>query len=133
VRKYLGHPYTMSGRVARGDQRGRQWGFPTANIYLHRELSPVLGVYAVRVHGLAEQALPGVANLGVRPTVDGTRTLLEVHLLDFEQDIYRKQVKVEFCQKLREEQRFENVDLLRDQITQDVLKAREYFRASEER
>lgn len=127
VRKYLGHPYTLSGRVATGDQRGRQWGFPTANIYLHRALTPIQGVYAVRVYGLAEHSLPGVANLGVRPTVDGTRTLLEVHLLDFEQNIYRKQVKVEFCEKLREEQRFESIDLLRQQIAQDVNQARAYF------
>ncbi len=127
VRKYLSHPYYMLGRVARGDQRGRQWGFPTANIYLHRALTPIQGVYAVRVFGLAAQPLPGVANLGVRPTVDGTRTLLEVHLLDFEQNIYKKQVKVEFCEKLRDEQRFETVDLLREQIAQDVKNARAYF------
>lgn len=130
VRKYLGYPYSMVGRVAAGDQRGRQWGFPTANIYLHRALTPIQGVYAVRVHGLAERSLPGVANLGVRPTVDGTRTLLEVHLLDFEQNIYGKHVKVEFCEKLRDEQRFENVDLLRQQIAQDVIKAREYFEST---
>ena len=127
VRKYLSYPYSMIGRVARGDQRGRQWGFPTANIYLHRALTPVQGVYTVRVHGLADHGLPGVANIGVRPTVDGTRALLEVHLLDFEQNIYGKQVEVEFCEKLRDEQRFENVDLLRQQIAQDVIKAREYF------
>lgn len=127
VARYLGHPYYMLGRVAAGAQRGRQWGFPTANIYLHRVLTPIQGVYAVRVYGLGKQAIPGVANLGVRPTVDGTRTLLEVHLLDFDQDIYGKQVKVEFCEKLREEQRFENTDLLRQQIAQDVMKARDYF------
>ncbi len=127
VHKYLGYPYSMVGRVAAGDQRGRQWGFPTANIYLHRALTPIQGVYAVRVHGLAESSLPGVANLGVRPTVDGTRTLLEVHLLDFEQNIYGQHVKVEFCKKLRDEQRFENTELLRQQIAQDVIKARAYF------
>ena len=127
VLKYLGHPYSLSGRVASGDQRGRQWGFPTANIDLHRALTPIQGVYAVRVHGLASQTLPGVANIGVRPTVDGTRILLEVHLLDFEQNIYRQHVKVEFCEKLRDEQRFENVDRLRQQIAQDVINARAYF------
>ena len=127
VEKYLGHPYTIVGRVASGDQRGRQWGFPTANIYLHRALTPVLGVYTVKVHGIADYPLPGVANIGVRPTVDGTRTLLEVHLLDFNQDIYRKHVAVEFCEKLRDEVKFEDLDKLREQIAQDVKQAREYF------
>lgn len=127
VRKYLGYAYSMSGRVARGDQRGRQWGFPTANIYLHRALTPIQGVYTVKVHGLATEGLPGVANIGVRPTVDGTRALLEVHLLDFEQNIYGKHVKVEFCEKLRDEQRFESIELLREQIAQDIIQAREYF------
>jgi riboflavin kinase / FMN adenylyltransferase len=130
VRKYLSHPYTLSGRVAAGDRRGRQWGFPTANIYLHRDATPVQGVYTVQVQGLADKPLPGVANIGVRPTVDGTRTLLEVHLLDFDQDIYGKYVKVELCEKLRDETRFENTDLLREQIKQDVIKAREYFSAT---
>lgn len=127
VRKYLGSSYSMSGRVAAGDQRGRQWGFPTANIDLHRALTPIQGVYAVLVHGLAQEGLPGVANIGVRPTVDGTRTLLEVHLLDFEQNIYGQHVQVEFCEKLRDEQRFESVDILREQIAQDVGRARTYF------
>lgn len=127
IKKYLGQPYSMSGRVAAGDQRGRQWGFPTANIYLHRALTPVQGVYTVRVHGIAPTALPGVANIGVRPTVDGTRTVLEVHLLDFNQDIYGAQVRVEFCEKLRDETRFANLDLLRVQIAKDVEAAREYF------
>ncbi|HSW70573.1 MAG TPA: bifunctional riboflavin kinase/FAD synthetase [Gammaproteobacteria bacterium] len=127
VLKYLGHPYSMSGRVAAGQELGRQWGFPTANIELHRALTPIQGVYAVRVYGLAAEPLPGVANLGIRPTVDGTRTLLEVHLLDFNQNIYHRHVRVEFCEKLREEQRFETVDLLREQIAQDVIQARAYF------
>jgi riboflavin kinase/FMN adenylyltransferase len=127
VQKYLGYPYAMRGRVAAGDQRGRQWGFPTANIYLHRELTPVHGVYTVLVKGLAQQGLPGVANVGVRPTVDGTRALLEVHLLDFNQDIYGKHVTVEFYKKLRDESKFENIELLRQQIAQDVAAATAYF------
>lgn len=130
VESLLGHPYTMSGRVRRGDQRGRQWGFPTLNIYLHRKLTPVKGVYTVLVDGVAESAhrWPGVANIGVRPTVDGTRTLLEVHLLNFNQEIYGRYVKVEFCEKLRDEQRFPTLDLLKEQITKDVLTASDYFR-----
>lgn len=127
VKKLLGHAYSMMGRVMYGAQRGRQWGFPTANIYLQRLLTPVQGVYVVRVHGVANQAWPGVANVGVRPTVDGTRCLLEVHLLDFDRDIYRQYVEVEFCGKLRDEKRFADIGLLREQIAEDVRQAREYF------
>jgi riboflavin kinase/FMN adenylyltransferase len=128
VRRLLGHAFNLLGRVRRGDQRGRQWGFPTANIYLHRKLTPVRGVYTVYMHGIAKHPLPGVANVGIRPTVDGTRTLLEVHLLDFNQDIYGRDVRVEFCEKLRDEVRFTNLDLLREQIAKDVTAARNYFK-----
>lgn len=128
ARALLGRPYTMLGRVRMGDQLGRQWGFPTANIYLHRRLTPVHGVYTVYMHGLSEESLPGVANIGIRPTVDGTRTLLEVHLLDFNRDIYGHEVRVEFCEKLRDEIRYPNIDLLKEQIAKDVLLAREYFK-----
>jgi riboflavin kinase/FMN adenylyltransferase len=117
----------MLGRVRLGDQRGRQWGFPTANIFLHRKLTPVKGVYTVYVHGLGDKPLPGVANVGSRPTVDGTTTLLEVHLLDFNQEIYGRYVRVEFCEKLREEVRYPNLDLLIEQIKNDVIAARNYF------
>jgi riboflavin kinase/FMN adenylyltransferase len=128
VKQLLGRPYTLMGRVRRGDQRGRQWGFPTLNIYLHRKLTPVKGVYTVKVYGIDEQPLPGVANVGVRPTVDGTRTLLEVHLLDFNQEIYGRYVQVEFCEKLRDEKRYDNFELLKEQIAKDVIAAREYFK-----
>ncbi len=125
--RLLGHPYTMQGRVRHGNQLGRQWGFPTANIFLHRALSPVMGIYTVLVHGLGERPLPGAANLGVRPTVDGTRALLEVHLLDFNQQIYGRYVEVEFCEKLRDEERYPNIELLKEQIARDVAVSREYF------
>lgn len=128
VTKLLGHPYTMLGRVRGGDQRGRLLGFPTANIFLHRKLVPVQGVYTVLVHGVGNKPLPGVANVGVRPTVDGTRTLLEVHLLDFSQDIYGYNVRVEFCKKLRAEQRYPSLDLLKAQIAEDVRQAYDYFK-----
>jgi riboflavin kinase/FMN adenylyltransferase len=127
VAQLLGHPYAMMGRVRRGDQRGRTLGFPTANIYLHRHLTPVRGVYSVLLHGIEGKARPGVANIGVRPTVDGTRTLLEVHLLDFNQDIYGCYVQVEFCEKIRDEARYPNLDLLKQQIAKDVATARDYF------
>lgn len=128
VRKLLGRPYSMQGRVRAGDQLGRQWGFPTANIFLQRSLTPLMGIYTVLVHGVADHPWPGAANLGVRPTVDGTRTLLEVHLLDFNQDIYGRYVEVEFCEKLRDEVRYPTIELLKEQIAKDVAVSREYFK-----
>lgn len=123
----LGHPYTMQGRVRRGMQLGRQLDCPTANIFLHRLLTPVHGIYTVKMHGIGDKPLLGVANVGTRPTVDGTRTLLEVHLLDFDQDIYGRYVEVEFCTKLRPEERYANLDLLKAQMAKDVIAARDYF------
>lgn len=125
--KFLGRSYTMQGRVSHGDKLGQQWGFPTANIFLHRQLTPLKGVFTVLMHGLENEPMPGVANIGIRPTVNGTRTLLEVHLLDFNQTIYGKYVEVEFCKKLREEIHYPNVELLKQQIARDVLDARNYF------
>jgi riboflavin kinase/FMN adenylyltransferase len=127
VKQLLGRPYSMQGRVVYGDQRGRQMGFPTANIYLHRVAVPVQGVYIVRMHGIAEKGLPGVANVGIRPTIGGTRSLLEVHLFDFADDIYGRHVCVEFCEKIRDEKRFPNLDLLIEQIGKDAKIARHYF------
>lgn len=126
--KLLGRPYSMMGRIRLGDQLGRQWGVPTANIFLHRRSTPVQGVFTVYMHGIADQPWPGVANVGIRPTVDGTRTLLEVHLLDFNKDIYGCYVEVEFCEKLREEIRYPNIELLKEQIAKDIIVARNYFR-----
>lgn len=125
--KLLGRPYSMQGRVVHGDKRGRMIGFPTANIYLHRPVTAVVGVYAVRMHGLGSRPIEGVANVGIRPTVGGTRSLLEVHLFDFDGDIYGKYVSVEFCKKIRDEKKFENFDLLREQIWKDAEEARGYF------
>ena len=124
----LGRPYQICGRVAHGDARGRTIGFPTANIDLHRKVSPVHGVFAVMVHGLAEGPLPGVANIGNRPTVTGdSRYLLEVHLFDFARVIYGEHVQVEFRKRLRDERRFESFDALRRQIERDAAQARAFF------
>lgn len=123
----LGRPYSMSGRVAHGDQRGRSIGYPTANIHLHRMSAPLGGVFAVELTGIDHQCLQGVANIGNRPTVDGTRTLLEVHLFDFNRDIYGTHVTVTFLHKLRSEQRFESFDLLKAQIDKDAEAARAFF------
>jgi riboflavin kinase/FMN adenylyltransferase len=124
----LGRPYGMSGRVAHGDKRGRTIGFPTANVYLHRTSSPVAGVFAVEVEGIADTPVSGIANVGSRPTVDGTRSLLEVHLFDFSGELYGRYVQVSFLKKLREERRFTSVDSLREQILLDVDQARAFFR-----
>lgn len=125
--KLLGRSYRMTGRVARGDQRGRTIGFPTANLYLHRKVTPVQGVFAVEMFGVGGEPQPGVANVGVRPTVDGTRSLLEVHLLNFSGDLYGRYVEVAFLKKLRDERRFESLDALKAQIARDAEDARAYF------
>jgi len=125
---YLGRPYRICGRVAHGDARGRTIGFPTANINLHRKVSPLSGVYAVSVSGLGEASVQGVANIGTRPTVkEDRRYLLEVHLFDFQRDIYGAHVEVEFRIKLRDEKRFDSFDQLRQQIELDSQTAREFF------
>lgn len=126
--KMLGRVYRMCGRVAHGDQLGRKLGFPTANIHLHRRAVPVLGVFVVEMLGLDTEPLPGVANVGTRPTVNGQRTLLEVHLFDFNQDIYGRYVEVNFLHKLRDEERYASLQLLAEQIQRDADQAREFFR-----
>ena len=127
--RLLGRPYGMNGRVAHGDRVGRTLGFPTANIHLHRRAIPIFGVYAVLMSGPGLQLWTGVANIGRRPTVQGVREQLEVHLLDFQGDLYGQHVKVDFLHYLRPEQRFESLDALRRQIQQDVRQARSYFTA----
>ena len=123
----LGRPYAIAGRVAHGDKLGRNLGFPTANIPLkHRP--PLQGIFAVRVHGLGGVALAGVASLGVRPTVtENGKPLLEVFLFDFDDNIYGRRVTVEFLHKLRDEERYDDVGALTQQIRADVAQAREYF------
>ncbi len=123
----LGRPYRMLGRVAHGDKRGRTIGFPTANIFLHRKKSPVQGVFAVEVFGLNREPVQGVANVGTRPTVDGTRALLEIHLFDFDEDIYGRYIAVDFLHKLRAEKKFDSFDALKAQILQDAEAARAWF------
>jgi riboflavin kinase/FMN adenylyltransferase len=122
--KLLGRPYTLCGRVRHGEQRGRSIGFPTANIFLHRRFCPIKGVFAVFVHGIAQKAVAGVANLGTRPTVDGQQLLLEVHLFDFNQTLYGNYVEVEFVSKLRDEKRFASFIILKEQIQKDALMAK---------
>ena len=121
----LGRPYSISGKVVHGAKRGRQLGFPTANIHMRHERPALKGVYAVKLDGWN-----GVANLGVRPTVGGTlRLSLEVHLLEFDGDLYGRHVHVSFLKKLRDEMKFPDFDALKQQIAQDALAARQYFAA----
>lgn len=126
--KLLGRPYRMCGRVAHGDKLGRALGFPTANIYLHRKVTPIKGIFAVEVFGLEAEPIAGAANIGTRPTVGGTRTLLEVHLLDFSGDIYGEYVHVNFLKKFRDEKKFESLEELHRWIEKDVADVRAFFR-----
>ena len=127
--RLLGRPYVIDGQVLHGQKLGRQLGFATANLRIKHDPLPMTGVFAVEVGGLGPQPLPGVANLGVRPTVGGTpRPLLEVHLFDFNRDIYGAHISVRFVHKLRDEQRFPNFDALKAQIAADAVAARAFFR-----
>jgi len=125
--KLLGRPYRMCGRVAHGDKIGRTLGIPTANIYLHRKVSPVQGIYVVEVFGLKGEPLQGVASVGNRPTVGGTKPLLEVYIFDFDDDIYGKYLNIDFLHKIRNEEKFESLDELKKWIEDDIVKARTWF------
>jgi riboflavin kinase/FMN adenylyltransferase len=125
----LGRPYSLSGHVTHGDKLGRVLGYPTANIHMLHDRPPLFGVYAVKLSGIGEVPLPGVASLGVRPTmkVDG-RPTLEVHLFDFNQDIYGCHVHVIFLKKLRDEEKFPDLEALKRQMAIDEEMARDYFK-----
>lgn len=126
VQNMLGRTYQICGRVAHGDKRGRTIGFPTANIHLHRTVTPLHGVYSVTMQSDTLSNVPGIANIGRRPTVNGERIQLEVHVFNFDQDIYGQNVCVNFHQKIREERKFESFDSLRKQIINDCQQAREF-------
>ena len=127
--RLLGRPYAVGGRVAHGDKRGRSLGFPTANLAL-RHKPPLSGIFAVRLHGAGDTPRAGVASLGVRPTIRaGAPPLLEVFVFDFDQAIYGRRVSVEFLHKLRDEERYDDLDALKRQIQSDVAQARDYFAA----
>ena len=121
----LDRPFAIEGEVSKGDQRGRLLGFPTANIALGDYLRPKFGVYAVRAHLPSGQIVPGVANLGSRPTVEGTEARLEAHLFDFSGDLYGQVLEVELIDFIRAEQKFDGLDALKAQIAADSATARE--------
>ena len=126
----LGRGYSICGRIERGDGIGTGFGYPTANVRLNRLKSPLAGIFVVEVEGLSDHPLPGVASLGVRPTVTSRgRAVLEVHLFDFDRDIYGRRVKVRFLSKLRDEVKFASVDELVSQMDRDAAHARRYFSA----
>jgi len=123
--RLLGRPYTMRGRVVAGQQLGRSLGFPTANIRVRRRRLPFSGVFAVRIHGIAESPFGGVASLGTRPTVGGVEPLLETFVFDFSGDLYGRELEIEFVAHLRDELRFESVELMVVQMQVDARTARE--------
>lgn len=126
VKKLLGKPYSVAGRVAHGNKLGRTIGFPTANIMLNRLVVPIHGVYAVKVEtktGIHQ----GIANIGNRPTINGTKPLLEVHIFDFNRSIYGEAIEVSFVKKLRDEVKFSNFEALKQQIQRDKTQAVEFF------
>jgi riboflavin kinase/FMN adenylyltransferase len=123
----LGHQYFLDGTVMRGDERGRTIGFPTANLCTENELLPPHGVYATtaRIAGIVHAS---VTNIGTRPTVDASgRTVVETHIFNLDRDLYGQPIRIGFVQRLRDERRFESVDLLRAQIEADCQRARVLF------
>ncbi len=108
----LGRPYRMSGKIIEGRRVGKTLDYPTANVDLRRRQSAVFGIFAVRVVGLPEGQVDGVASVGTRPTFDLTKPLLEVHLFDFDRDIYGEYIHVDFIARLRDEEKFDSVDEL---------------------
>lgn len=131
--RLLGRPFTLCGRVIHGDKRGRQIGFPTANVALHRRLSPLRGVFAVTTTLPDGAIINGVANVGTRPTVDGQDARLEVHCFDFDRNIYGQMARVAFLQPLRDEQKFDTLSALIAQIAQDAAAARAWHAKQVER
>ena len=126
--RLLGRAYSISGRVVRGDQLGRKLGFPTANVQMKHNRAPLAGIFAVEVHGAAVGVTRGAASLGVRPTVKAQGAMvLEVYLFDFNQEIYGRHIRVDFLHKLRDEEKYADLDTLKRQIALDVESAQQYF------
>ena len=129
TRDLLGHGYRISGHVIHGQKLGRTLGFPTLNLRLPHRRPALSGIFVVQVHGLADAPLPGVASLGIRPTVDDSgRVLLETHVFDYAQQCYGRLVQVEFLEKLRDEEKYDGLPALTAAIDRDATQARAYFR-----
>jgi riboflavin kinase/FMN adenylyltransferase len=126
--RLLGRSYSISGRVVRGDRIGRELGFPTANVQMKHNRPPLFGIFVAQMHGLPAGTLAGAASLGVRPTVAGAgKPVLEIHLFDFDREIYGAHVRVEFLERLREERKYGDLKALTRQIALDVKQARAWF------
>ncbi|MCB1749505.1 MAG: bifunctional riboflavin kinase/FAD synthetase [Gammaproteobacteria bacterium] len=123
--RMLGHPYCIEGHVVHGHKQGREWGFPTANLNLHRIKSPLSGIFAVRVHGLGDPPRMGVAYVGNRPIIDDPRYVLEVHIFDYDDDCYGKLISVQFCDRIRDDMNFDSFAVMAEQIRRDCEVARE--------
>ncbi len=136
ARRLLGRPYSISGKVVNGDKLGKRIGFPTANMQLRHNRPPLSGIFAVEVRGALDtspqQVIRGVASLGVRPTVyEGGKPVLEVHLFDFNQEIYGRHLRMDFLHKLRDEEKYSDLDALIRQIRLDVENAKKYFQTAQ--
>ncbi len=126
--RLLGRPYSISGRVVRGDGVGRKLGFPTANMQMKHNRPPLNGIFVVELAGVAEHPLRGVASLGIRPTVKPQGPpVLEVHVFDFDGDLYGRHVRVDFLHKLRDEEKYADLVTLTRQIALDVENAKAFF------
>ena len=121
--KMLGRPYVISGKVVHGQHLGRTIGIPTANIWLPKQKLPIDGVYAVECN-LNNEVIFGIANMGLRPTIGGDSPVLEVHLFNFNKSIYSQRLDIKFIEKIRNEKKFDNLDMLKSQIQKDISRAK---------
>ncbi len=127
TKKLLGRSYSISGKIVRGQQRGRTINFPTINILPNRSKSPVSGVFAVKVK-LSGQTYFGICNAGHKPTVNGREFLFETHIFDFEKDVYEQFAEIDFLKHVRPEKKFNSFEELKDQIEKDVIVAKKFFK-----
>jgi riboflavin kinase/FMN adenylyltransferase len=127
--RLLGRHYSMSGSVIAGDGLGHELGYPTANVNLRRRQSPVMGIFAARVRGLGREPLDAVASVGTRPTFGGTKPLLEVHIFDFDADVYGEYIQVDFIARIRSEEKFESARALIEQMHLDSARAKKILAA----
>ncbi len=123
----LGRVVDIAGKVVHGQKLGRTIGVPTANIRLHKHTPAIQGVFATRIHGLGSRVYEGVANIGHRPTVGGLKPQLEVHIFDWQQNLYGRHLRVEFCEFIRREMKFSGLEPLQTQIQRDIITAKAYF------